>query len=154
LHACAQHCLLSRTDAVARSTIPGTHDVVEPVEGRPGSLGYVEDGGCQYLGSYLTAIRADGVAKHADTKQKLDRLAENNAAILTLIEIYGPNGKTPAFKAEADKFQRYAIARRDRWNSVMELFMGGGNNAVAEVPFPKEFIGAVNEEAATIGRSL
>jgi hypothetical protein len=104
------------------------------------------------LGSYLAAIRADGVAKHTDTKQKLDRLAENNAGILALINVYKPQARTPAFNAEAEKFQRYAIAWRDRWNSVMELFMAGGNYPVAEVPFPKEFLGAVHEEMEAADR--
>jgi hypothetical protein len=98
------------------------------------------------LASYLANIRADGVAKHADMKQQLDQLAENNSAILALINVYTPHAKTAEFKSEADKFQHYAIARRDRWNSVMELFMAGGNYPVAEVPFPKEFSGAVEAE--------
>src|SRR5882672_557216 len=33
------------------------------------------------LESYLIKIRRDGVAKHADMKQRLDSLAENNTAI-------------------------------------------------------------------------
>ena len=100
------------------------------------------------LGSYLAKIRTDGVAKHAEMKQRLDRVAENNSAIVALINVYAPNAKTAAFSAEAEKFRRYAIAWRDRWNSVMELFMAGGNYPVAEVPFPKEFLGAVDAETA------
>lgn len=100
------------------------------------------------LGSYLAAIRADGVVKHADIKQRLDRLAENNAAILALINLYSTNAKTAAFRAEASRFQRYAIAWRDRWNSVMELFMAGGNYPTAEAPFPAEFAAAVEAEIA------
>ena len=98
------------------------------------------------LGSYLAEIRADGVPKHADMKQRLDRLAENNSAIVELIDVYLPHAKTAAFSAEADKFERYAIAWRDRWNSVMELFMAGGNYPVAELPFPKGLIDAVQAE--------
>jgi hypothetical protein len=98
------------------------------------------------LGSYLSKIRANGVAKHAGMKQRLDRLAENNSAILALIGVYSPHAKTAAFSIEADKFQHYAIAWRDRWNSVMELFMAGGNYPAAEVLFPKAFLGAVQGE--------
>jgi hypothetical protein len=98
------------------------------------------------LAGYLGRIRADGVAKHADMKVTLDRIAENNSAIVALVSVYAPHAKTAAFRAEADKFKRYAIAWRDRWNSVMELFMAGGNYPVAEVPFPMEFIGAVQAE--------
>jgi hypothetical protein len=106
------------------------------------------------LGSYLAKIRADGVAKHADMKQRLDRLAENNAAILALINVYSPHAKTASFKAEADEFRHYAIAWRDRWNSVMELFMAGGNYPVAEVPLPKEFEGAVEAEMEAAAHAL
>jgi hypothetical protein len=100
------------------------------------------------LGSYLAAIRADGVAKHAETKRRLDRLAENNAGILALTNEYLAHARTSAFSSEAQRFQRYAIAWRDRWNSVMELFMAGGNYPVAEAPFPREFAAAVNLEIA------
>jgi hypothetical protein len=98
------------------------------------------------LTSYLAKIRADGLPKHADMKQRLDRLAENNSAIGALIDVYAPHAKTAAFRAELTKFEHHAIAWRDRWNSVMELFMAGGNYAVAEVPFPKEFASAVQAE--------
>jgi hypothetical protein len=100
------------------------------------------------LPSYLAKIRRDGVAKHADMKQRLDQLAENNTAIIALIKAYSPQAKTPAFTTEADKFRNYASAWRDRWNSVMELFMAGGNYPASEVPFPKGFPAAVDAEIA------
>ena len=43
------------------------------------------------LGFYLARIRADGVAKPAPMKQWLDKLAENNSAILALINAYSPH---------------------------------------------------------------
>jgi hypothetical protein len=100
------------------------------------------------LESYLAKIRRDGVAKHADMKQKLDTLAENNTAIVTLIQAYVPHAKTSVFVVEADKFRNYASAWRDRWNSVMELFMAGGNYAAAGMPLPAGFNAAVNVEIA------
>jgi hypothetical protein len=57
------------------------------------------------LESYLVKIRRDGVAQHADIKQRLDQLAENNTAIVTLNKAYGRHAKTTAFTAEADKFR-------------------------------------------------
>jgi hypothetical protein len=102
------------------------------------------------LAAYLAKIRRDGVAKHSDMKQRLDQLAENNTAILTLIKVYAPQAKTPAFTAETDKFRNYASAWRDRWNSVMELFMAGGNYAASEVPLPKGFPEAVQTEIAAV----
>jgi hypothetical protein len=100
------------------------------------------------LESYLAKIRRDGVPKHADMKQRLDTLAENNTATVTLIKAYAPNAKTAAFNIEGDKFRNYASAWRDRWNSVMELFMAGGNYAVASVLFPAGLPGAVDAEIA------
>jgi hypothetical protein len=100
------------------------------------------------LDSFLTKIRRDGVAKHADMKQRLDQLSENNTAIVTLIKAYTAHEKTPAFATEADKFRDYASAWRDRWNSMMELFMAGGTYPVASVPLPDEFQAAVQQELA------
>ena len=100
------------------------------------------------LDSYLTKIRRDGVAKHSDMKQRLDQLAENNTVIVTLIKVYAPQAKTPAFKTESDKFRNYASAWRDRWNSVMDLFMAGGGYAASGVPFPDGFPAAVDAEIA------
>ena len=98
--------------------------------------------------SYLAKIRRDGVAKHTDMKQRIDQLAEDNTAIVTLIRVYSPHAKTAAFTSEADKFRNYASAWRDRWNSVIELFTAGGNYPAAGPRFPKEFASAVQTEAA------
>ena len=100
------------------------------------------------LESYLVKIRRDGVVKSAPMKQRLDTLAENNTAIVSMIAAYLPNAKTPGFTAGASKFRDYAIAWRDRWNSVMELFMAGGNYPAAGAPFPKDFPAAVQAEIA------
>jgi hypothetical protein len=98
------------------------------------------------LGAYLAKIRRDGVAKHADMKQLLDQLADNNAAIVGLIKAYVPHAQTPAFTAEADQFRVYAAAWRDRWNSVMEIFMAGGNYPASLAPFPIHFYESVQAE--------
>jgi hypothetical protein len=100
------------------------------------------------LESYLLKIRRDGVPRHADMKQRLDQLAENNTAIVTLIKSYAPLAVAPTFVVEGDRFRNYASAWRDRWNSVMELFMAGGSYAAADVPFPEAFPSAVAAEMA------
>jgi hypothetical protein len=102
------------------------------------------------LASYLAKIRADGVPKHAEMKQRLDRLAENDSTIVALVKVHLPHAKSAAFSAGADKFEHYAIAWRDRWNSVMELFMAGGNYPAAEVPFPNEFVGVLQAEMEAV----
>jgi hypothetical protein len=104
--------------------------------------------GAGILESYLVKIRRDGVATHADMKQRLDTLAENNTAIVALIKAYAPHAKTRAFIAQGDKFRNYASAWRDRWNSVMELIMAGGNYAASSVPFPKDFPQTVDLDIA------
>jgi hypothetical protein len=109
------------------------------------SLGETDAG---ILPAYLAKIRRDGVAKHADMKQRLDTLAENNTMIVALIKAYAPHAKASGFTMEADKFGNYASAWRDRWNSVMELFMAGGNYAASGVPFPAGFPAAVDAEIA------
>ena len=98
------------------------------------------------LGSYLAKIRRDGMSKNAEMKQRLDELAMNTAALLTLVDLVEPKAKTPGFKTEAKKFRTYALAWTDRWNSVMETFMAGGNYPTAEVPFPRSFEDAVKAE--------
>jgi hypothetical protein len=100
------------------------------------------------LESYLAKIRSDGVAKNVEMKQRLDTLAENNTAIVTLIKAYAPHAKTLTFTVEGDKFRNYASAWRDRWNSMMELFMAGGNYPPSGVPFPAGFPAAVEAEIA------
>jgi hypothetical protein len=102
------------------------------------------------LESYLLKIRRDGVSKNAEMKQRLDTLAENNTALVTLITAYLPDARTAAFTAEAEKYRRYAIAWRDRWDSVMELFMAGGNFAAAGLPYPEEFAAVVQGETAAV----
>lgn len=100
------------------------------------------------LGSYLAKIRRDGVPKHADMKQRLDALSANTISMLTLIDMYEPQAVTAEFKAETKKFRSYAVAWSDRWNSVMEIFMAGGNYPAAEVPLPAGFEDAVRAELA------
>jgi len=89
------------------------------------------------------------VAKHTEMKQRLDRLAEINSAIVALTNVSMPHAKSAAFSTEAGMFVRYAIVWRDRWNSVMELFMAGGNHPVAEplegsAAAPRRFFPHVN----------
>ena len=98
------------------------------------------------LPSYLTKIRRDGVAQHADMKMRLNALADNTASLRTLVDLYEPQAKTSEFKAQAIKLRAYAIAWTDRWNSVMDLFMAGGAYPATELPFPDQFEAALKAE--------
>jgi hypothetical protein len=104
------------------------------------------------LASYLARIRQEGMIATAPIKQRLDQLAENNAAMIVLLRLYAPHAVTPEFQDQADKFQRYAIAWRDRWNSVMEIYMAGGNLPATLLPFPPGFAGAVQMEMNALTR--
>jgi hypothetical protein len=139
----------SRTRAVAGLLEPAAgllkenQTLIKELQAEP-----FREGDAGILASYLAKIRRDGVAKNAQMKQRLDQLADNNTAIVALVSGHSPHAKTPAFTAEADKFRKYAAAWRDRWNSVMELFMAGGTYAAAEVPFPQGFPDTLQAEIA------
>lgn len=83
---------------------------------------------------------------HSDMRHKLGALSRSNVAILTLLDLYEPFAQTDSFKAEARAFRSYAIAWNDRWDSVMEYFMAGGNLPASDVPFPAGFRAAVEAE--------
>jgi len=104
------------------------------------------EGDNQFVSAYLIKIRRDGVPKHSDMKQRIDRIVNNNTAILALLAKYSPHARTPALKASAERFRDYAISLRDRWQSVPEIFMAGGNLPVAAPPFPADFASVVSSE--------
>jgi hypothetical protein len=109
------------------------------------------DGNADLASAYLVEIRRDGVPKHSDMKQRIDRINNNNTAVLALLSKYSEHAKASAFKASEERFRDYAISLRDRWQSVPEIFMAGGNLAVAAPPFPAEFSDALTAELAHNG---
>jgi hypothetical protein len=98
------------------------------------------------LEAMLIRPRRDGVARNALMKQHLDALAANTTALAALLDAYGPDARTPAFKAEARHFSEHAILWRDRWNSLLELFMAGGDYPAAEAAPPPGLAAAVAAE--------
>ena len=102
------------------------------------------------LDTYLARIRADSVPKHATTTHAIDALANNNTAIVTLLERYVPRARTPAFQAAAGQFRDYATEFRDRWQSVFETFMAGGNLPAAGTAFPPSFAAALAAERSAL----
>ena len=100
------------------------------------------------LDTYLAQIRTDSVPKHAETKQRIDALVNNNTAIVTLLARYAPRARTSAFRAGAEKFRDYASRFRDRWQSVFEIFMAGGHLPAAGPVFPTDFADALAVETA------
>lgn len=117
------------------------------------SASYAE-GDNDFVSAYLIKIRRDGVPKHSDMKQRIDRINNNNTAILTLLAKYSTHAKAPEFRASAEQFRDYAISARDRWQSVPEIFMAGGNLPAAAPPFPKDFDKSLQTElnATVVGQ--
>jgi hypothetical protein len=105
------------------------------------------EGENEFVNAYLIKIRRDGVPKHSDMKQRIDRLNNNNTAILALLSKYSTHARTAAFKTSAERFRDYAISLRDRWQSVPEIFMAGGNLPAVGPLFPADFPQAVAAEA-------
>jgi hypothetical protein len=104
------------------------------------------EGDNDFVSAYMIKIRRDGVPKHSDMKQRIDRLVNNDTAILALLAKYSTHARTPEFKVSAERFRDYAISLRDRWQSVPEIFMAGGNLSVVGPMFPAEFSQAVAAE--------
>ena len=100
------------------------------------------------LASYLADIRKDGVPKHSAMKQKIDTLVNNNTVIVALLSKYATRARTPAFRAAADQYRNYAIAIRDRWQSLFEIFMAGGNLPQAGPTIPAGMDDALKKETA------
>lgn len=102
------------------------------------------------LPAYLALIRRDGVPAHAATKQRLDRIAANDAALTALLVAHGPAAKTADFGTQAEAFRDYASAWRDRWNSLTELLMAGGSYPVMEPAPPASMLEMLRAELAAL----
>ncbi len=91
------------------------------------------------LSTYLDQIRKDGMPRHSATKRSIDRLVDNNTAIVALTRHHLEHHGTGAFRAAAHQYFDYAASVRDRWQSVFEIFMAGGNLPAANGERPAIF---------------
>ncbi len=66
------------------------------------------------LVAYLANIRRDGLPKHAAMKPRLEQMADNHVAIVTLLTAYAPQARTLGLVAAANKLRKDAALRRDR----------------------------------------
>ena len=98
------------------------------------------------LGSYLARIRKDGVPTNSGMKQRIDTLVNNNTVIVAYLSKYAPHARTPAFRTAADQYRNYAISFRDRWQSLFEIFMAGGNLPALGPAYPSQFSASLNQE--------
>ena len=92
------------------------------------------------LDRYLRDIRRDGPASHAAAKRKIDQLASNTEALLVLLDTYSPASEPGPLKKNTEEFRRYASVWLDRKNSVMDLYLLGGNFPPGEPEFPTELL--------------
>lgn len=91
------------------------------------------------LSIYLEQIRKDGVPRHSATQRRIDRLVDNNTAIVVLTRQVLDHPGSAAFRAAAHQYIDYAASMRDRWQSVFEIFMAGGNLPAAHGERPAIF---------------
>ena len=109
------------------------------------SEGYA-DSESSILESYLARIRKDGVPKYSAMKRNIDTLVNNNTAIMALLSKYTARARTSGFSAGADRYRDYSSALRDRWQSVFEIFMAGGNLPQAGPTMPAGMEEALKKE--------
>jgi hypothetical protein len=102
------------------------------------------------LSTYLERIRKDGVPKSSAMKQKIDRLTNNNTTIVALLSRYLPHARSAALRVAAGQFADYASGFRDRWQSVFEIFMTGGNLPLQGPVPPGSILTLVHEEIERI----
>jgi hypothetical protein len=102
------------------------------------------------LESYLSEIRKNGVSRHAKMAQQIDTVVNNNAAVVALSAAYSTHAKTEGFRLSTGKFRDYADNFRDRWQSVFEIFMAGGNLPSAGAPYPADFAATVSQGLSLI----
>jgi hypothetical protein len=102
------------------------------------------------LESYLTRIRRDGVPRNSAMRQRIDTIVDNNTVILAFLSRYAPLTRTPELESAADRFRRYAISFQDRWQSLFEVFMAGGNLPAAGPEYPPDFAAAVSHESHSL----
>ena len=98
------------------------------------------------LTTYLALIRKDGVPKNSAMKQRIDQIGNNNTAVLTLLSKLSARAHTPAFRVAADHYRDYAISFRDRWQSLFEVFMAGGNLPANGPTMPSDLLTATGQE--------
>jgi hypothetical protein len=104
------------------------------------------EGSSSVLDAYLMRLRRDGAVKSATMRQRLDQLAKNTIALETLLDLSASRSNSPAFKSQVNRFDAYASAWMDRWNSMSEIFMAGGALPAAEIPFPDTLAAAIRDE--------
>ncbi len=97
--------------------------------------GYAEPGS-GILQSYLIRIRRAGLVQGAPMKQRIDALVDNNTALLALLSVAAIDTRDAALRAAVEQFRVYAVGLRDRWESVPEIFMTGGNLPSSDPTLP------------------
>lgn len=102
------------------------------------------------LSTYLERIRKNGVPKYSGMKQKIDRLVNNDTTIVALLSNYLPLSQRAELRVAGAQFADYASGFRDRWQSLFEIFMAGGNLPARDPEPPANLQHLVQDEIARL----
>ena len=86
--------------------------------------------------------------RHSALKRQIDSLIDSNAVLTSLTNRHLVGDASPALRLTATQFSDYANTMRDRWQTVFEVFMAGGNLPAANPAPPPAFEEAVRAELA------
>lgn len=103
------------------------------------------------LDSYLIKIRRNGVSRNSYMKNQIDKMVNNNEAILTLLRNY--TIKSEELRKQTAAFQEHANRYTSRWKSLIGVFTSNGYFPTGEPIFPKDFPKAVQNEISILRAS-
>lgn len=97
------------------------------------------------LESYVIKARRDGHDQHALMFQRISRLVQHNAELLSLLDGYQPHIQSGELKKQSAEFRDHAQRYIDRWEVVPKIVVTKQQFPVAKI-FPREFPAAVQRE--------
>lgn len=100
------------------------------------------------LESYVIRARRDGHDKHALMYQRISRLVQHNAEIVSLLDGYASYTLTDEFRKQAAEFRDHAQRYIDRWEVVPKIIETKQQLPVAKI-FPENFPNALQDEIIT-----
>jgi len=92
-----------------------------------------------FLETFLAGIRHDGFAFHTAEKQRLNSIAENLQQISGLLQVYKPQRSADEFEKARGDFEKFSAAWTDREQSILGLYLLGGELPREPLSFPISF---------------
>lgn len=81
----------------------------------------------ELLQSFLSGIRRDGFIAHAAEKRKIDSLSANFQEISALLDVYVAEESPDEVRQARREFHAFAAAWQVRENSILGLYLVGGD---------------------------